>query len=101
LLFAVLAAAGSGLAIGLRFRVNMLFPASSVTAVGTIAAALLLRWSLSRTILMLVILLGAQQIGYLIGLLLAASGARSWSTHSREPETSDGLDRGGKPAKKH
>jgi hypothetical protein len=77
LLFAVLAAAGSGLAIGLRFRVNMLFAASVVFGLGTIAVAIRSGWSITHTIAILLLLLGVQQGAYLLGLVLAARTIRT------------------------
>jgi hypothetical protein len=72
LLFAILAAAGSGLAIGVRFRVSMLFAASVVFGLGTIAVAIRSGWSITYTIAVLLLLLGVQQGAYLLGLVLAA-----------------------------
>ena len=76
MLFAILAAAGSGLAIGLRFRVNMLFAASVVFGLGTIAVAIHSGWSITHTIAILLLLLGVQQGAYLLGLVLAARDQR-------------------------
>jgi hypothetical protein len=103
LLFAVLAAAVSGLAIGLRFRVNMLFAASSVFGIATIAAALFFGWSLGRTIGVLLILLVVQQSAYLIGLFAVARSAKRPKVRSGDMESSTSSSSRGsaKPVKKH
>jgi hypothetical protein len=106
LLFAVLAAAGSGLAIGLRFRVNMLFAASVLFGLGTIAVAIHSGWSITHTIAILLLLLGVQQGAYLLGLVLAArkpSSAREFTGETlpgTEPRNSDPGDRSAAPAKR-
>ena len=102
MLFAILAAAGSGLAIGLRFRVNMLFAASGVFGIGTIATALLLGWSLAHTIAVLIILLGLQQSAYLIGLVLNARSAKPRSERVLDTKSSTaGSGRSAESVKKH
>lgn len=71
MVWACLAAAGVGLAIGLRFRVSMLLAAAVLLGGATIAVALQWGWSVSRTIIVLLVLLAVQQGSYLIGLLVA------------------------------
>jgi hypothetical protein len=68
LVWACLAAAGTGFAIGLRFRVTMLLAAAALFSVGTIALAIQSGWSVSHTIGVLFLLLAIQQGAYLIGL---------------------------------
>ncbi len=68
LLWACLAAAGSGLAIGLRFRVPFLLAAAALLSVTTLAAAIYDGWSIPRTLGVLLLLLALQQGFYLIGL---------------------------------
>jgi hypothetical protein len=68
LLWACLAVAISGFAIGLRFRVTVIVPAALVLAGVTIAASISSGWSLSRTVAVLLLLLAIQQCSYLVGL---------------------------------
>jgi hypothetical protein len=68
LVWACLAAAGIGFAIGLRFRVTMLLAAAALFSVATIAVAIHADWSLARTIAVLFLLLATQQGAYLVGL---------------------------------
>jgi hypothetical protein len=72
MLWAFLAAAGAGLAIGLRFRVTMLLAAGAVLSALTVAAAIHSGWTVSRTLTMLVLLLATQQAAYLVGLVAAS-----------------------------
>jgi hypothetical protein len=69
LLWACLATALFGLAIGLRFRVTFLLAAAGFMTAATIGAAIILEWSFSHTIAALVLLLAVQQASYLIGVL--------------------------------
>jgi hypothetical protein len=69
LLWACLATALLGLAIGLRFRVTFLLAAAGLMTVATIAVAILFEWSFSHTIAVLALLLAIQQGSYLIGVL--------------------------------
>ncbi len=103
MLSALLGAAASGLAIGLRFRVNMLLSASSVFSIGTIAAALFFGWSLGHTIGVLLILLVVQQSAYLIGLFAVARSAKRPKVRSGDMEssTSSSSHRSADPVKKH
>ena len=66
--WACLAAALSGFAIGLRFRVTMMLPAALVLAGVTIAVSTSSGWSFSRTATVLLLLLAIQQCSYLVGL---------------------------------
>jgi hypothetical protein len=68
-LWACLAAAGSGLAIGLRFRVPLLLAAAALLSTATLAVAIYDGWSVTHTIGILFLLLALQQGFYLIGLL--------------------------------
>jgi hypothetical protein len=72
LLWAFLAAAAIGFAIGLRFRVTMLFAAAVIFTAVTLTVAIYSAWPASRTIEVLIGLLAIQQLLYLIGLF--ASG---------------------------
>jgi hypothetical protein len=69
LVWACLAAAGVGLAIGLRFRVTFLLATAGLMSAATVAVAILLGWSFSHTIAVLALLLAIQQGSYLIGVL--------------------------------
>jgi hypothetical protein len=66
--WACLAAAISGFAIGLRFRVTMMVPAALVLAGVTIAVSISSGWGFSRTATVLLLLLAIQQSSYLVGL---------------------------------
>jgi hypothetical protein len=66
--WACLAAALSGFAIGLRFRVTMMVAAALALAGITIAVSILSGWGFSRTATVLLLLLAIQQCSYLIGL---------------------------------
>lgn len=68
-MWACLAAALSGFAIGLRFRVTMMVPAALALAGVTIAVSISSGWGLSRTVGVLLLLLAVQQCSYLVGLL--------------------------------
>ena len=68
-MWACLAAAGVGFAIGLRFRVTLLLAAAVLLSVATIAVAIDAGWSVSHTVGVLVLLLAIQQASYLLGLL--------------------------------
>jgi hypothetical protein len=68
LLWACLAAAGSGLAIGLRFRVPLLLAAAAILSFATLAVAVYEGWSVTRTLGVLFLLLAFQQGFYLLGL---------------------------------
>ncbi len=67
-MWACLAAAGVGFAIGLRFRVTLLAAAAALLSGATIAVAIYAGWSVSHTITVLFLLLAVQQGSYLIGL---------------------------------
>jgi hypothetical protein len=67
--WACLAAAISGFAIGLRFRVTMMVAAALALAGVTIAMSISSGWGLSRTVGVLLLLLAIQQCSYLVGLL--------------------------------
>lgn len=71
LLWACLAAAGSGLVIGLRFRVPLLLAAATVLSSATLAVAVYDGWSVARTIGVLFLLLALQQVFYLVGLFMS------------------------------
>jgi heme/copper-type cytochrome/quinol oxidase subunit 4 len=66
--WACLAAAGVGFAIGMRFRVTFLLAAAVLLTVATIAVAVADGWSISHTVGVLVLLLAIQQASYLVGL---------------------------------
>jgi hypothetical protein len=68
LVWACLAAAAVGLAVGLRFRLTMLLATSALLSLATIAVAISAGWSFGHTIAMLLLLLGILQVSYLIGL---------------------------------
>ena len=68
MVWAYLAAALSGFAIGLRFRVTMMLPAALVLAGVTIAVSISFGWAFSRTATVLLLLLAIQQCSYLVGL---------------------------------
>jgi hypothetical protein len=68
LVWACLAAAGVGFAIGMRFRVTLLLAAAVLLSVVTIAVAIHAGWSVSHTVGVLVLLLAIQQASYLLGL---------------------------------
>lgn len=68
MLWACLAAAAVGLAIGLRFRVTLLFAAAVLISTATIAVAIYAGWTVAQTVLALLLLLAVQQGFYLIGL---------------------------------
>jgi hypothetical protein len=71
LVWACLAAAGVGFAIGVHFRVTMLLAAAVLLSVATIAVAIYTGWSVSRTVAVLFLLLAIQQAAYLLGLYAA------------------------------
>ena len=100
MLFAVLAAAATGLAIGLRFRVNMLLAASVVFGLGTIAVALYSGWSIAHSFAILLLVLGVQQGAYLIGLFLVARSQKPPSDVGAEPRTTGSVRRAVGPVKK-
>jgi len=66
--WACLAAAGVGFAIGMRYRVTLLLAAAALLSVATIAVAIQAGWSVSHTVGVLVLLLAVQQASYLLGL---------------------------------
>ena len=66
--WACLAAALSGFAIGLRFRVPMMMAAALALAGITIAVSISSGWGFSRTATVLLLLLAIQQCSYLLGL---------------------------------
>jgi len=66
--WACLAAAGVGFAIGMRFRVTLLLAAAALLTVATIAVAINAGWSVAHTAGVLVLLLAIQQASYLLGL---------------------------------
>jgi len=68
LLWACLAAAAVGLAIGLRFRVTLLFAAAVLLSVVTVAVAIWAGWTVVQTLGAVLLLLVIQQGFYLIGL---------------------------------
>jgi hypothetical protein len=68
LVWACLAAAGIGFAIGLRFRVTLLLAAAALLSAATVAVAVYAGWTLAHTLAVLVLLLALQQGAYLIGL---------------------------------
>lgn len=67
-MWACLAAAGVGFAIGMRYRVTLLLAAAALLSVATIAVAIQAGWSVSHTVGVLVLLLAVQQASYLLGL---------------------------------
>lgn len=67
-MWACLAAAGVGFAIGMRYRVTLLLAAAALLSVATIAVAIQAGWSVSHTAGVLVLLLAVQQASYLLGL---------------------------------
>jgi len=69
--WACLAAAGVGFAIGMRFRVMFLLAAAVLFTVATIAVAVSGGWSVSHTVGVLVLLLAIQQTSYLLGLFVS------------------------------
>lgn len=69
MVWACLAAAGIGLAIGLRFRVTFLLAAAALISVATIAVGLYQGWSVLQTVATLALLLAIQQGTYLLGVL--------------------------------
>ncbi len=68
MLWACLAAAAVGLAIGLRFRVTLLFAAAVLLSVVTVAVAIWAGWTVVQTLGAVLLLLVIQQGFYLIGL---------------------------------
>lgn len=68
MLWACLAAAAVGLAIGLRFRVTLLLAAAVLFSAGTLAVAIYAGWTIVQTLAALLLLLVIQQGFYLIGL---------------------------------
>ncbi len=68
MLWACLAAAAVGLAIGLRFRVTLLFAAAVLLSVVTVAVAIWAGWTVIQTLGAVLLLLVIQQGFYLIGL---------------------------------
>lgn len=68
MLWACLAAAGVGLAIGLRFRVTLLLVAAVLLSAATIGVAIYEGWTVAHTLAVLFLLLAIQQAFYLIGL---------------------------------
>jgi hypothetical protein len=69
LLWACLAAAAVGLAIGLRFRVTLLFAAAVLLSFATVAVAIWAGWTVVQTLGAVLLLLVIQQGFYLIGLV--------------------------------
>jgi hypothetical protein len=72
LVWACLAAAGVGFAIGLRFRVTLLLAAAGLLSVLTVGFAVYSGWSVGRTIAVLALLLAIQQGSYLIGIVASS-----------------------------
>jgi hypothetical protein len=72
LVWASVVAAIAGLVIGLRFRAPALLAGAVVFTCGTIGVALLLDWSIVRTIMVLFLLLAVHQAAYLIGLVASS-----------------------------
>ncbi len=68
MLWACLAAAAVGLAIGLRFRVTLLFAAAVLLSVVTVAVAIWAGWTVIQTLGAVLLLLVIQQGCFLIGL---------------------------------
>ena len=68
MLWACLAAAAVGLAIGLRFRVTLLFAAAVLLSVVTVAVAIWAGWTVIQTLGAVLLLLVIQQGFYLVGL---------------------------------
>ena len=71
LVWLFLAAAGIGFAIGLRFRVFMVFAAAVVLAAGVLAVGISSKWAAFRTLEVAVGSLAIQQLFYLIGLFVS------------------------------
>lgn len=92
MLWAFLAAAGSGFAIGLRFRVTALLAAALILTLATTAAGVRLGWSGRHTIAVLLLLLATQQGLYLIGLFASLRGG-FFAGGSKKPSSSGGADR--------
>ncbi len=68
MLWACLAAAAVGLALGLRFPVTLLFAAAVLLSVVTVAVAIWAGWTVIQTLGAVLLLLVIQQGFYLIGL---------------------------------
>jgi hypothetical protein len=82
-LWATATAAGMGLLLGLRFRVNALIAASLALIALSSVAALFSRQPLLMTLALNYALLVALQGGYLVGLAMA----RGWSRFRRRSQT--------------
>jgi multidrug efflux pump subunit AcrB len=72
LVWACLAAAGSGFVVGLRFRVVMLLPLALALIATTLALAVYAGWNVSQGLGVTVLLLVIQQAAYLLGLFVSA-----------------------------
>jgi hypothetical protein len=72
LVWACLAAAGSGFVVGLRFRVVMLLPLALALIAATIAVAVNAGWNAPQALGVAVLLLFIQQAAYLLGLFVSA-----------------------------
>lgn len=83
-MWACLAAAIVGLAIGLRFRVAFLVAAAWLVAGGTVVVGLQAGWSTLRILAVLLLVLACTQIGYIIGLW-----ATSLRRHRRPPSATE------------
>lgn len=88
MVWACLAAAIVGLAIGLRFRVAFLLAAAWFMGGATIAVGLRAGWSIVHTLAVLLLVLAVTQVGYLIGLW-AASRWRQRRALARPPSTTE------------
>jgi hypothetical protein len=72
LVWACLAAAGSGFVVGLRFRVVMLLPLALTLIAATIVVAIYAGWNVSHVLGVTALLLVIQQAAYLLGLFVSA-----------------------------
>lgn len=72
MLWAFLATAAVGLAIGLRFRIPFLLASAILFSVATVGVAAHFGWSISYTIIIIFGLLAALQGSYLVGLLVSS-----------------------------
>ncbi len=71
MLWACLAAAALGLAIGLRSRINLLLAAAFLTSAATIVFAIWEGWTFVGALAAVFLLLAIEQVFYLVGLFVS------------------------------
>lgn len=87
MLWAFVAAAIVGVAIGLRFRVPLLLVSAILISVATLAFAVYSGWPVVSTITAIFGLLAVQQVSYLIGLVASSHLAPTRDGRTNPPTT--------------